>query len=432
MIPLPPDRHPLLIRNFLFFWVMRFGNVLAMQMLLVALSWQVYDVARQTMSIAEAAFLLGLIGLAQFVPLFGLTLVAGYVADRLDRRWIVRMAIALECGAAALALHEAESGAPRLWVLFSVAALLGIARAFAMPALSALAPNLVSRRMLPTAIALNSVAYQTGSVVGPALGGYVYALAPEAVYSSSVVLLLLSLALILLVGPVRRPARSPLTPWQSVKEGIGYVRHHKLLLGAISLDLFAVMLGGATAMLPVFARDVLQVGPEGLGHLRAAPAIGAVLVAAVLALVPMRRHMGRVMFLAVGAYGLATALFAVSNLFWLSIGLLIALGAADMLSVYVRSTLIQTLTPDAMRGRVAAVSSLFISASNELGEFESGLAARLIGAVGSVLLGGIAAMGITAYWARLFPELLRVDRVDQPVDDDQPDPAARPAPPQAP
>ena len=398
--------------NFRRFWTMRFANTFAFQMLTVALGWQVYDIARETMSIAEAAFMLGLIGLAQFVPLFGLTLLAGYAADRLDRRWIIRVSVSAECLAALALLAETLRDDPRLIVLFAVAATFGVTRAFTMPAQSALAPNLVPRAILPSAIALNSMAWQTASVLGPALGGYVYLSGPATVYGVCAGLYLVSLSAVARITPVARPPRSSLTPWQMVKEGLHYIRTNRIVLGAITLDLWAVLLGGATAMLPVFARDILMVGPDGLGHLRAAPAIGAVLVATVLAVRPLRRRVGHAMFAGVAVYGVATAAFGLSTSFWASLLLLVLLGAGDMLSVYVRSSLIQLYTPDAMRGRVAAVSTLCISASNELGEFESGLAARIFGAVGSVVLGGLGATAVTGIWAWRYPELRTADRFD--------------------
>lgn len=401
-------------RDFRFYWFMRLFNTLAIQMLSVAIGWQVYDVARQTRSVEESAFLLGMIGLAQFLPLFFLTLIAGYAADRLDRRWIGRAAITLEVTGVALLLIESLSATISLPVVFVVAAMLGAARALAAPAFQALAPNLVSKEVLPSAIALSSLAWQGASVVGPAIGGYVYVAGASAAYAVCLGLLLMSLGLAFMLRPVPRPPVSSLTPWQSVKEGLAYVRTNRVVFGAVTLDLFAVLLGGATALLPVFARDVLHVGPEGLGHLRAAPAAGAVVVAMMLAVWPLRRRMGLVMFWSVGVFGVLTALFGLSTNFTLSLCLLAMLGAVDMISVYVRQSIVQIFVPDAMRGRVASVSTLCISASNELGEFESGVAARFLGAVGAVVFGGVGAISITALWAWKFPELRRTDRLDSP------------------
>ncbi len=277
--------------------------------------------------------------------------------------------------------------------LYVIAALLGVARAFAGPALGALAPNLVPREILPRAIALSSIAWQTGAIGGPALGGYLYALAPVAPYAASALLFVIALFGLFAIPTLPRPEldRSR-QPWRQMVEGLRYVRHNRLVLGAISLDLFAVLLGGATAMLPVFARDVLHAGPEGLGHLRAAPAVGATLTAAFFAVRPLKTNVGTKMLVAVAVFGGATIVFGVSRSMPLSLACLALLGAADMFSVYVRQSLIQLYTPDEMRGRVGAVSSLFISASNELGEAESGFLAALIGPIPAVIAGGIGAV----------------------------------------
>jgi MFS family permease len=349
------------------------------------------------------------------VPLFVLTLVTGWTADRLDRRWIARGSVALELGCAAalgwLAWHHATT----LLSLYIVAALLGVGRAFAGPALSALAPNLVPRDILPRAIALSSIAWQTGAVLGPALGGYLYAYAPYAPYAVSGVLFAVAFVCLLAIGPVARTglARGP-NPWAQMVEGLKYVRHNRLVLGAISLDLFAVLLGGATAMLPVFARDVLHAGPEGLGHLRAAPAVGATLTAAFFSIHPLKQGVGVKMLTAVAVFGAATIIFGFSRSMPLSLLCLALLGAADMFSVYVRQSLIQLYTPDQMRGRVGAVSSLFISASNELGEAESGFLGAIIGPVTAVIAGGVGAIAVVLLWAWWFPELRLAKSFDAP------------------
>jgi MFS family permease len=347
--------------------------------------------------------------------LFLLTLVTGWTADRLDRRWIARGAIALELFCAVALAVFAWNGTTTLFDLYIVAALLGVARAFAGPALGALAPNLVPREILPNAIALSSIAWQTGAIVGPAVGGYLYAAAPEAPYIASALLFGLGLATLFAIGPVPRPEidRGP-NPWKQMVEGLSYVRRNRLVLGAISLDLFAVLLGGATAMLPVFARDVLHAGPEGLGHLRAAPAIGATLTAAFFAFRPLKTNVGVKMLAAVGIFGGATILFGLSRSMPLSLACLTLLGAADMFSVYVRQSLIQLYTPDAMRGRVGAVSSLFISASNELGEAESGFLGALIGPVAAVIAGGVGAILVGVIWGWRFPELRTAQNFDVP------------------
>jgi MFS family permease len=384
--------------------------------MVIVIGWQVYDIARQTMDPRDAALRLGIIGLVQFAPLFLLTLVTGWTADHVDRRWIARGSVLLELMCAAALALFAWSHSTTLEVLYVVAALLGVARAFAGPALGALAPNLVPRAILPNAIALSSIAWQTGAIVGPAVGGYLYALAPVAPYAASVVLFAISLTGLLLIPKVAAErSASGMRPWHQMIEGLRYVRHNRLVLGAISLDLFAVLLGGATAMLPVYARDVLHAGATGLGHLRAAPALGATLTAAYFAVRPLKTEVGVKMLIAVGVFGGATIVFGLSRSMPLSLVCLTLLGAADMFSVYVRQSLIQLHTPDDKRGRVGAVSSLFISASNELGEAESGFLAALIGPVAAVVAGGVGALVVVGIWARSFPEL-RLAKSFEPPD----------------
>jgi len=410
---------PLLIADFRAFWAARFMATIAGMMLVIVIGWQVYDIARTTMSPRDAAFLLGMVGLVQFVPLFGLSLFVGVVADRVDRRRIARAAVALEIVCAATLGGLALADAITLAALFVVAFLLGIGRAFAGPSLSALAPNLVPRDILPSAIALNSISWQSGAVLGPPLGAYLYAAGPALPYGIAALLFCGALAGLFAIGPVPRPEPSRLSPWRSLVEGLGYVRHNRIVLGAISLDLFAVLLGGATAMLPVYARDVLHVGVEGLGPLRAAPALGAALTALALAFRPISRHVGPVMFLCVAVFGVATVAFGVSSDLTFSLVALTILGAVDMVSVYIRSSLIQLHTPDAMRGRVSSVSMLFVSASNELGEFESGVTAAWLGPVEAVVAGGVGAVIVTGLWAWGFPELRRADRFASPHERDE-------------
>ncbi|HUP67521.1 MAG TPA: MFS transporter [Sphingomicrobium sp.] len=414
---------PLRIPSFRYFWLARLTSTIGQMAMVIVIGWQVYDIARETMGLKEAALRLGIIGLVQFIPLFLLTLVTGWAADRVDRRWIARASIALELGCAAALAGFAWTHTTTLAALYTVAALLGVARAFAGPALGALAPNLVPRKILPRAIALSSIAWQSGAILGPALGGYLYAAAPFAPYAASAALFAVSLAGLFAIGPVQR---SEITrganPWAQMVEGLRYVRRNRLVLGAISLDLFAVLLGGATAMLPVFARDVLHAGPEGLGHLRAAPAVGATLTAAFFSIRPLKHNVGAKMLGAVGVFGAATIVFGLSRWMPLSLACLALLGAADMFSVYVRQSLIQLYTPDQMRGRVGAVSSLFISASNELGEAESGFLGALIGPVTAVIAGGIGALGVVIFWAWWFPELRLAKSFDQPDLPHSPDP----------
>ena len=406
---------PLRIPSFRYFWVARLTNTIAQMAMVIVIGWQVYDIARHTMGVNAAALRLGIIGLVQFVPLFLLTLVTGWTADRIDRRWIGRASVALELGCAAALAWFAWRHTTTLEILYAVAALLGVARAFAGPALGALAPNLVPREILPRAIALSSIAWQSGAILGPALGGYLYAWAPFAPYAASTLLFAIGLGGLFAIGPIARTeiSRGP-NPWAQMVEGLRYVRHNRLVLGAISLDLFAVLLGGATAMLPAFARDVLHAGPEGLGHLRAAPALGATLTAAFFSFRPLKHNVGVKMLTAVGVFGAATIVFGFSRWMPLSLFCLALLGSADMFSVYVRQSLIQLYTPDEMRGRVGAVSSLFISASNELGEAESGFLGALIGPVPAVIAGGVGAIAVVFLWSWWFPELRLAKSFDAP------------------
>lgn len=407
---------PFQIPDYRAYWAARLTSTIASVSLVVVIGLHVYDVARDSgMSIRDAAFWLGMVGLAQFLPLFLLTLVAGYVADRIDRRWIVRASLGLELACAAALALLSWHNAMNLPALFTVAVLLGIGRAFAGPALSAFAPNIVPAPLLPSAIALNSIAWQSGAIAGPMIGGLLYASDPAHSYAVSAALLAVAFGAFLFIRPIPKGNAGQSHPLRAVVEGLAYVRDNKIVLGAISLDLFAVLLGGATAMLPVYARDILHVGSEGLGWLRAAPAAGAALTALVLTRWPLSRGVGVKMFLCVALFGLATVAFGYSRGLWLSLASLAVLGAADMVSVYVRSSLIQLHTPDAMRGRVSAVSGLFVSASNELGEFRSGTFANWMGPVESVVVGGALAVVVTALCAWRFPELRRADRFVAPT-----------------
>jgi MFS family permease len=377
------------------------------------IGWQVYSLARSSMGIRRAALQLGLIGLAQFLPLFALTLVTGWVADHVDRRRITMVCVALQLLCAVVLAVPNLLHSLSLAMLFAVAVLLGVARAFSMPALSALAPNLVPRAVVPRAIAANAIASRVGGVLGPALGGYLYAVGPALPYLASVGLLAISLSAMSCLRPhPRAPDEAKRHPCRQMVDGLSYVRYNRLVLGAISLDLFAVLLGGATAMLPIYAQDILRTGPAGLGDLRAAPAVGAVAAAVWFSWYPLSRNVGPKMLLSVGLFGGATVVFGLSRWMPLSLLSLVLLGAADMFSVYVRQSLVQISTPDAMRGRVAAVSTLFISASNELGEAESGFLAALVGPVEAVVVGGIGAIGVALLWSRLFPALRQARTFD--------------------
>jgi len=398
---------PLRIRDFRSFWLARLTTTIGQMAMVIVIGWQVYDIARATMDIREAAFQLGLIGLVQFVPLFVLTPISGWTADRLDRRHIARAVVLLELGCALILLTATWGGFISLPILFGVAALLGVARAFAGPALGAMAPNLVPREILPNAIALSSTAWQAGAIVGPALGGILYDVTPHLPYALSSCLFAISAISLFTIRPLPRAALKPGSPLRQMIDGLVYVRRNRLVFGAITLDLFAVLLGGVTAMLPLYARDILHVGADGLGPLRAAPAAGATLTAIFFSFRPIKTNVGVKMLTAVVVFGAATAVFGLSQIYLLSLAMLALLGAADMFSVYIRQSLIQLHTPDEMRGRVAAASTLAISASNELGETRSGFSAALLGPVTATVAGGIAAIVVTLAWALLFPELRR-------------------------
>ncbi len=403
-----PPQSPLAIPDFRLYWIARFAAVLATTAMVVVVGWQVYDLARSQYgySVREAALLLSMLGLAQFIPLALLTPVAGWVADRFERRLVARLANAVDLVVVLTLGILTARGDLTLPILFLMAALHGVARVFVGPAMSAIAPNIVPAPLLPRAIAMSSIAWQSASVAGPALGGYLYGADPALPYWMASACLVIA---ILGLTPIRRVMPPPITgsttPLKQMADGLAYVRGHRFLLGAITLDLFAVILGGATALLPVFARDILHVGAAGLGELRAAPAVGAAIIALWFSWRPLKTNVGMKMLLAVAGFGLATIVFGLSREMWLSLAALATLGGLDMLSVYVRSSLVQLHTPDTMRGRVSAVSGLAISASNELGEVQSGLAAALLGPVGSVIFGGAGAIAVAFGWAYLFPEL---------------------------
>ena len=414
--PLPADvpsaRALLKERDYLLFWSTRWTGSFAIQLQSVAMGWQMYALARADRSVAESAFLVGMIGLAVFVPVLLLTLPAGEAADRYDRKRVLVLCLLGEIATVlALAIATARDHAsPAL--LLVIAALFGAFRAFFAPANTALGPMLVPRALLPRAIAWNSLAWQSASIAGPAAAGFLVARSAETAYFTAFGLNVVAVVLVLSIKGNAQPEVAPGSRWQLMKEGLSWVWRQKIVFGAISLDLFAVLLGGATALLPVFARDVLHVGAEGFGILRAGPAIGATAVALWLAANPIRSRAGAIMFAGVAVFGLATVAFGLSHSLWLSVAALAVLGGADMLSVYVRQTLVQLVTPDHMRGRVASVSSVFIGASNELGEFESGIVARLLGPVGAALFGGVGAVVVTGVWAMLFPDLRRADRLE--------------------
>ena len=391
-------------RPFMRFWMARLSGVTANQMLMVAVAWHMYD-------ITSSAWDLGLVGLFQFVPALLLTLPAGHVADQFHRGRIFAFCMLLQAVVAGVLIAATQQGFATRELILGVSVLLGVARAFQMPAQQALTPLLAPSSLLQRATAFSSSGMQAAIICGPALGGLLYTLGPTVVYATCVTLLVLAGGLTLKVHYQHQAVVLAAT-LETVLAGFKFVWGHKVLLGATSLDLFAVLLGGATALLPIYARDILHIGPVGLGVLRAAPAAGALLMSLALLRWPLTRHVGHRLLAAVGVFGVATVVFGLSQSFVLSLIALVVTGAADSISVVTRLTLVQLETPDAMRGRVSAVNSIFIGASNQLGEFESGATAAALGAVGSVVLGGVGTVLIAASWFKLFPALARRDRME--------------------
>ncbi len=420
---LPPiePTHPLLIGKFRAFLVVRLATILGSQGMALIIAWQAYNIARRTMDAPEAAAQLGIIGLIQFIALFAVTPFAGLAADTMSRTRLAQITLTtLSCCTLFLALGSYE-GWTSLPMIFCVAVVLGICRAFQAPALSSLAPNLVPKSLLPRAIAFSSMVWQTGAIIGPAIGGFAYSLTPSAAYLASGGLFLTAATCLFIVGKVPQAAPDrKRRPIGQILDGLSYVRENRLVLGAITLDLFAVLLAGTTALLPVYARDILHVDSRGLGMLAAAPGAGALVTALWFSFAPLRHNVGAKMLASVFVFGLATIIFGSTAFLPKGLDMIVAMGAmamwgsADMFSVFVRSSLIQLHTPDVMRGRVSAVSGLTISASNELGEAESGFLAALIGPVQAVILGGLGAIVITLVWSRLFPELKLARTFDPP------------------
>ncbi len=413
---LPPsgedNRHPLQIPDFRAFWLTRLCGVLGTSAQSAAIAWQVYAIARRTSDVKESALLVGMIGLAQFLTLFAFTLPAGIIADRHDRKMIVSCVMVGQFALSLAFLAYAFLPHPPFWGLFALSAVLGALRAFSAPASSAIGPMLVPKHILPKAIAINSMAFQTGLIVGPALGGLLVGVSPKFAYAFCAGLTLIASVMIFTIKTPTKPDAPSGSKMAMIREGMAYIRGNRVILGAISLDLFAVLLGGAIALMPMFVKDILHAGPEAFGLLRASPAIGAIVTSFVLSYRPIRRNAGAWMYGGVAVFGVMTIIFGLSKLVWLSIGAMIVLGAADMISVYVRGTLVQIVTPNHMRGRVASVSYLFIGASNELGEFESGVTARIFGPIGAALFGGIGSLLVTAGWIKLFPELYKADKLE--------------------
>jgi len=395
---------------FVLFWLARVSTTIGYQMLALVIGWQLYQ-------LTNSAFDLGLVGLIQFVPAVILTLLIGHTADRYDRRLIIRAAQATYGLAAALITAALIAGVLSRDILFGVVFLIGSARAFEVPTGSALVPALVPAPLITRAVGGWTSANQVAVICGPALGGLIYAASPIVVTALCVAFFAISITLVsLIVVKGTAPAREPPT-FASVLAGFEFIRTNRRLLGVITLDLFVVLLGGATALLPIFARDILAAGPLGLGLLRSAPAVGALISAIVLSRYPVERHIGPKMFAVVAIYGVATIVFGLSSWFPLSLMTLAVLGAADALSIVIRFSLVQIETPDDKRGRVSAVNYLFVGSSNTLGEFESGTVAAWLGVVPSVLIGGLGSLLIAGIWMLLFPGLRRIDRF-KPADNE--------------
>ena len=394
------------LRDFRLYIAATVATAVAIEMSFVAIGWQVYEIDGDPLD-------LGLVGLAMFVPLPLLALPAGHLADRYPRRTVLALAIGVDVAVAIGLIAVTRSGADETWPFFALAFGTGVASALGAPAGRALTPSLVPQEALVRALAQRSVAFQLAVIGGPALGGLLFALDPELVYGASAALSAAALVAVLALQAGRTEAGGLTPDLRSLLGGVRLVRRTPVLLGAISLDLFAVLFGGAVALLPIFAKDVLEVGPAGLGILRAAPAAGALVAAVILVRRPIHRYAGRTLLVVVALYGLTIAVFGLSETMWLSLAALAAGGAVDMVSVVLRQTILPLVTPDELRGRVNAVEMVFISASNELGAFESGVAAALVGAVPAVVIGGAVTVGVALAWTRLFPDLARVDRLDE-------------------
>ncbi len=385
-------------RDYRVFFTSRVLSALGHQMEVVALGWLVYAMTHST-------FALGLIGLASFLPVLAMALISGHVADRFDRRWISIISYGLIALGSVGLIVCANIGEPALYAVYGITILLGFARSFSNPATQALMPTLVPREALPNAISWSTSAWQLASIVGPAMGGLLYVFGPGTVFGVAALMFLASGVCLYAIHMRPVPQKREPATLEAALAGIRFMREKPVILGAISLDLFAVLLGGASALLPVYAHDILMTGPWGLGVLRSAISIGAIAMSVALVRFPVTRNSGRIMLATVAVFGLTIIAFGLSTNFWLSFAALFAMGASDMISMYIRQTLVQSETPDAMRGRVSAVSTVFIGASNELGEFESGMLAAALGTVPSVVLGGIGTLVVVALWAKFFPAL---------------------------
>ena len=396
-------------RDFTLFLIARFFAQVAVQMMVIAVGWQVYHLTGRVLD-------LGLIGLSQFLPFLCLALFAGHAADVYDRRVIIRLCLTAFLVCAVLLFGFARLSVASVWPIFGVLAMLGVARAFLSPATQSFVPNIVPASVLGNAIAINSSANQVATIAGPSIGGLIYALGQSShapnygaqwVFGTAAVLLATGVALLSLLKNRKSGRGAPAASWDQLLEGLRFIWRRKTVLGAISLDLFAVLFGGATALLPAFTKDVLHAGPEVFGCLRAAPGVGAVLMALWLTVRPVRRRVGLFMFGGVALFGVSTIIFGLTHRFWVALAALVLLGVGDMASVYTRGLLVQLETPDAIRGRVSAVNSVFIGASNELGEFESGFTAAWFGLVPAIVLGGGVTLLVALLWAGVFFPVLR-------------------------
>jgi len=403
-----PSRIAFTYPGFRFFWVTTLAVSFAVQIMSVSIAWQVYDVTGEPL-------LLGFVGLSLFLPALLLILLTGLTADRFSRRKIMAACLSIELLCAGGFLLFVNAQEHEIWPLFAILLVLGTARAFWSPAAQSLAPNLVPAEALSNAITVNASAWQIASILGPALGGLLYGLAPTVAFVTAALLLCVGLVAVLLIPkPAQRPSGQG-TSLQTLLAGFRYIFQNKVVLGAISLDMFAVLMGGAVALLPVYAKDILHAGPQELGLLRAAPGLGAIAMALFLTRFPIRDHAGKLLFLFVALFGGFTVLFGVSTTVWLSVPALALVGASDMVSVTIRETIMQLWTPEAVRGRVNAVNSVFIGASNELGEFRAGTVAHFLGPVPAVVLGGFGAVLVAAIWSQVFPGLRTQRRLDKPM-----------------
>ncbi len=401
-----PSKLAFTYRNFRLFWLTTLLVSFAVQIMSVSIAWQIYDVTGE-------AFLLGLVGLSLFLPALVLILITGLTADRLNRRVIMATCLGVEllCALGFLAFVNAQ--AHEVWPIFVILVALGTARAFWSPAAQSLAPNLVPPEALANAITTNMSAWQFASIAGPAVGGLLYGISPTVAFGTGAVLLVLAMISVLMISKPQQRESHQATSLSTMLAGFRYIFSSKVVLGAISLDMFAVLMGGAVALLPIYAKDILHAGPAELGYLRAAPGVGAIAMALLLTRFPIRNHAGRLLFLFVGLFGAFTVLFGLSTTIWISVPALALVGASDMVSVTIRETIMQLWTPEEVRGRVNAVNSVFIGASNELGEFRAGTVAHLIGPVPAVVLGGIGSIAVAVIWSRLFPGLREQRTLDK-------------------